>query len=145
MALNSVLSWFVKKRIHQIELFKKYPIEVQNELLMRLIKSAQHTEWGVKYNYKEISNLEEYKKRFPVQRYKDVLPYVERMQEGSHNLLWANEIKWFAKSSGTTSGKSKFIPVSHESLEDCHFKGGKDLLPPITNVFPLCASALGCL
>ena len=60
MALNSVLSWFVKKRIHQIELFKKYPIEVQNELLMRLIKSAQHTEWGVKYNYKEISNLEEY-------------------------------------------------------------------------------------
>lgn len=128
MALNSVISWFVKKRIHQIELFKKYPIEVQDELLMRLVRSAQHTEWGNKYNYKDISNVEEYRNRFPIQRYEDVLPYVMRMQEGRQNLLWANEIKWFAKSSGTTSGKSKFIPVSHESLEECHFKGGKDLL-----------------
>lgn len=128
MALNSVISWFVKKRIHQIELFKKYPIEVQDELLMRLVRSAQHTEWGVKHNYKDIKNAQEYRNRFPVQRYEDVLPYVLRMQEGRQNLLWANEIKWFAKSSGTTSGKSKFIPVSHESLEECHFKGGKDLL-----------------
>jgi len=128
MALNSVISWFVKKRIHQIELFKKYPIEVQDELLMRLIRSAQYTEWGNKYNYKDISTVEEYKSRFPVQRYKDVLPYVLRMQEGRQNLLWPNEIRWFAKSSGTTSGKSKYIPVSYESLEECHFKGGKDLL-----------------
>ena len=128
MALNSVISWFVKKRIHQIELFKKYPFEVQNELLMRLVKSAQHTEWGSQYGYKDIQNVNEYRERFPVQRYKDVLPYVIRMQEGRQNLLWANEIKWFAKSSGTTSGKSKYIPVSHESLEECHFKGGKDLL-----------------
>ena len=128
MALNSVLSWFVKKRIHQIELFKKYPIEVQDELLMRLIKSAQYTEWGNKHGYKDISTIQEYKNRFPVQRYEDVLPYVLRMQKGRQNLLWPNEIRWFAKSSGTTSGKSKFIPVSYESLEDCHFKGGKDLL-----------------
>lgn len=128
MALNSVLSWFVKKRIHQIELFKKYPIEVQDELLLRLIKSAQYTEWGNKHGYKDISSLEDYKNRFPVQRYEDVLPYVLRMQKGRQNLLWPNEIRWFAKSSGTTSGKSKFIPVSYESLEECHFKGGKDLL-----------------
>ena len=128
MALNSVLSWFVKKRIHQIELFKKYPIEVQDELLMRLIKSAQYTEWGNKHGYKDISTIQDYKNRFPVQRYEDVLPYVLRMQKGRQNLLWPNEIRWFAKSSGTTSGKSKFIPVSYESLEDCHFKGGKDLL-----------------
>lgn len=128
MALNSVISWFVKKRIHQIELFKKYPIEVQDELLMRLIKSAQHTEWGKQYGYKDIVSPSEFRKRFPVQRYADVLPYVERMKEGRHNLLWGNEIRWFAKSSGTTSGRSKFIPVSHESLEECHYKGGKDLL-----------------
>jgi hypothetical protein len=128
MALNSVLSWFVKKRIHQIELFKKYPIEVQDELLLRLIKSAQYTEWGNQYGYKDITSVEDYKSRFPVQRYADVLPYVLRMQKGRQNLLWPNEIRWFAKSSGTTSGKSKFIPVSYESLEECHFKGGKDLL-----------------
>lgn len=128
MALNSVISWFVKKRIHQIELFKKYPMEVQNELLMRLIKSAQHTEWGIKYDYKNISSVSEYKSRFPIQRYEDVLPYVKRMQSGRQNLLWANEIRWYAKSSGTTSGKSKYIPISFESLEECHFKGGKDLL-----------------
>jgi len=128
MALNSVLSWFVKKRIHQIELFKKYPFEVQDELLMRLVKSAQYTEWGNLHDYKDIKSYSDYKNRFPVQRYKDVLPYVERMKQGRQNLLWPNEIKWFAKSSGTTSGKSKFIPVSYESLEECHFKGGKDLL-----------------
>jgi hypothetical protein len=128
MALNSVLSWFVKKRIHQIELFKKYPFEVQDELLMRLVKSAQYTEWGNLHDYKSIKSYSDYKSRFPVQQYKDVLPYVERMKQGRQNLLWPNEIKWFAKSSGTTSGKSKFIPVSYESLEECHFKGGKDLL-----------------
>ena len=127
MALNSVISWFVKKRIHQIELFKKYPIEVQDELLMRLIRSAQYTEWGNKHNYKDISSVEEYKSRFPVQRYEDVLPYVLRMQEGRQNLLWPNEIRWFAKSSGTTretlalsSSDSSGLAAAHASCVVFH-------------------------
>ena len=137
MALNSVLSWFVKKRIHQIELFKKYPHEMQDEILMRIVKQAQHTEWGERYSYKDVRDPDEFRKLFPVQRYADILPYVERMKEGRQNLLWGNEIKWYAKSSGTTSGRSKYIPVSYESLEDCHFKGGKDLLSLYFNSNPM--------
>ncbi len=128
MSVNSVISWIIKKRIYQIGLFKKYPNEVQDELLMELIRSAQYTEWGKAHDYKNISSPEEYRKSVPIQRYKDVLPFIDRMKLGEHNILWHNEIKWFAKSSGTTSGRSKYIPVSLESLEDCHFKAGKDLL-----------------
>jgi hypothetical protein len=128
MPLNSVISWIIKKRIYQIGLFKKYPNEVQEEVLMRMMRSAQYTEWGKMHDFKSIFSPEDFRKSAPIQRYKDVLPFIERMQNGEHNILWHNEIKWFAKSSGTTSGRSKYIPISMESLEDCHFKGGKDLL-----------------
>lgn len=128
MALNSVFSWFMKKRFHQIELFMKYPVEVQNELFERLIDTAKDTEWGRKYDYAGIRSQKTYHDRVPLQTYEDVKPYVSRLQKGEQNLLWPTEINWFAKSSGTTSDKSKFIPVSREALEGCHYKGGKDLL-----------------
>jgi hypothetical protein len=136
MAVNPVISWIVKKRIHQIGLFKTYPIEVQNELLMRMVKAARYTEWGKKYGYGDISSTKEFSQRFPVQRYEDLLPYIERMKNGEQNVLWHNEIKWFAKSSGTTSQRSKFIPVSLEALEECHYKGGKDLVSLYFHNYP---------
>ncbi|MFD2148588.1 GH3 auxin-responsive promoter family protein [Mucilaginibacter antarcticus] len=125
---NSVFTWFMKKRIHQIELFMKYPNEVQEEWFEQLISRAENTEWGKKHGYKSITNLNEYKERVPIQTYDTLKPYIERMLKGEQNVLWPSEIRWFAKSSGTTSDRSKFIPVSEESLEECHFKGGKDLL-----------------
>src|SRR6201996_4182066 len=125
---NSVFTWFMKKRIHQIELFMKYPNEVQEEWFEQLLNRAENTEWGKKYHYKSISNLAEFKQRVPIQTYDTLKPYIERMLKGEQNVLWPSEIRWFAKSSGTTSDRSKFIPVSEESLEECHFKGGKDLL-----------------
>src|SRR6201996_2051202 len=125
---NSVFTWFMKKRIHQIELFMKYPNEVQEEWFEQLITRAENTEWGKKYQYKNISNLAEFKQRVPIQTYDTLKPYIERMLKGEQNVLWPSEIRWFAKSSGTTSDRSKFIPVSEESLEECHFKGGKDML-----------------
>ena len=128
MALNSVFSWFMKKRYHQIELFMKYPIEVQNELFERLIKSSKSTEWGRKYDYITIKSQTSFRERIPLQTYEELKPYVSRLKRGEQNLLWPTEINWFAKSSGTTSDKSKYIPVSREALEDCHYKGGKDLL-----------------
>lgn len=106
----------------------KYPIEVQNELFERLIESSTNTEWGRKYDYASIRSQMSFRDRVPLQTYEDLKPYVSRMQQGEQNLLWPTEINWFAKSSGTTSDKSKYIPVSREALEDCHFKGGKDLL-----------------
>ncbi len=126
--INSVLSWIVKQRVHQIELFMKYPHEVQFDWFTRLISAAKNTEWGRKYDYKSITYMDDYKNRVPLNDYESMKPIIERLRKGEQNLLWPTEIKWFAKSSGTTSDKSKFIPVSMESLEECHFKGGKDLL-----------------
>ncbi len=134
--LNAVISWIIKKRIHQIELFMKYPHDVQNEWFKKLIVSAKDTEWGMKYDYKSISKPDIFKERVPVNDYNSLKPYITRLMKGSQNLLWNTDIKWFAKSSGTTSDKSKFIPVSEESLEECHFKGGKDMLSIYCNNFP---------
>ncbi len=126
--LNSLFTWIMKKRIHQIELFMKYPHDVQEEWFQSLIATAEATEWGRKYDYTSILTPEEYKNRVPIQDYDDVKGYVERMIKGEQNLLWPTDVKWFAKSSGTTSDRSKFIPVSMEALEDCHYQGGKDML-----------------
>jgi len=128
MPFNSIFSWLIKKRIHQIELFMKYPVEVQTEQFQKLISTASETEWGKKFGYSSIHNYNDFKNRVPLQDYESLKPYVDRLLKGEQNLLWPNEVKWFAKSSGTTNDKSKFIPVSREALEECHYKGGKDLL-----------------
>jgi hypothetical protein len=126
--VNSIAAWFLKKRFHQIELFLKYPNEVQNELLLDLIEEAENTEIGRKYDFQSIENYEIFKERVPISTYEDLQDVIERSRRGEQNLFWPTPIKWFAKSSGTTSSKSKFIPVSSESLEDCHYAAGKDLL-----------------
>ena len=118
----------MKKRIHQIDLFRKYPIEVQNEMLEKLLKAAVNTEWGKIYQYSTLVTYELYNQNVPLQEYEDIKPWVERLMAGEQNLLWPTETKWFAKSSGTTSDRSKLIPVTKEALEECHQKGGKDLL-----------------
>jgi len=125
---NSVISWFIRKRIHQIELFMKYPHDVQEEWLENLLRTARDTEWGLKYDYRSINSFEEYCQRVPISDYNDFKPFIDRLRQGENNILWPTEVKWFAKSSGTTSDKSKFIPVTSEALEECHMKGGKDLL-----------------
>ncbi|MGE3823725.1 MAG: GH3 auxin-responsive promoter family protein, partial [Bacteroidia bacterium] len=111
MKISSLVSWLMKKRMHQIELFMKYPHDVQAEWLMKLVNSAQNTEWGKSYDYKSIRNRETFKKRVPIQDYEDIKPFVKRLMDGEQNILWNTDIKWFSKSSGTTSDKSKFIPV----------------------------------
>ncbi|KAB1063444.1 GH3 auxin-responsive promoter family protein [Salibacter halophilus] len=118
----------MKKRYHQIELFMKYPHEVQAEWFNELIDSGSETEWGKKHDYASLRSLADFKKAVPVSDYDGLKPYIERIMKGEQNVLWPTEIKWFAKSSGTTSDKSKFIPISKESLEDCHYKGGKDMI-----------------
>ena len=130
---NSIFSWVIKKRIHDIEFFKQFPQEVQDEGLQKLIDTAKDTEWGKRYNYSSISSLEEYKARVPIQDYESLRNDILRVKNGEQNILWPSEIKWFAKSSGTTTDKSKYIPVSKESLYDCHYKGGKDLLSMYCN------------
>lgn len=134
--VNSLFTWYMKKRVHQIELFMKYPLDVQEEWFHELITTASDTEWGRHYDYNSIDTPEQFKDRVPIQSYDTLKPYIERMLKGEQNILWPTEIKWFAKSSGTTSDRSKFIPVSEESLQECHFKGGKDLLSIFCNNRP---------
>lgn len=125
---NSIASWWLKKRFYQMELFLKYPEEVQVELLNQLIITARNTDIGKKYGFETITNYELFRNNVPISKYEDIEPYIERSRRGEHNVFWPTPIRWFAKSSGTTNAKSKFIPVSTESLEDCHFKAGKDML-----------------
>lgn len=126
--VNSIASWLLKKRYHQIELFLKYPAEVQEEVMFKLLTIAKDTEVGRKYDFASITNYKEFAERLPIVSYEEVEPFIERTRKGEQNIFWPTSIKWFAKSSGTTNAKSKFIPVSTEALEDCHYKSGKDLL-----------------
>jgi hypothetical protein len=134
--LTSIISWVNVKRLHQIELFMKYPFDVQQEIFGKLIEQAVRTTWGIQYGYDSISSIKDYQERVPISTYDDVKPYINRLRDGEQNLLWPTEIKWFAKSSGTTSDKSKFIPVSFEALEECHFRGGKDVIAFYTQQKP---------
>ena len=133
---NSIMGWFLKLRIPQIEHFMKEPLAVQEEIFKNLIESARDTEWGMVHDYKGIKSIADYKERVPVSSYDDLKPYVDRIMKGEQNVLWPTEITWFAKSSGTTADRSKFIPVSSEALEDCHFKAGRDVMALYFQQYP---------
>lgn len=111
-----------------MELFLKYPHEVQEELLFSLIKSAEATQIGKKYDFSSVKNYTTFSERVPIASYEELEPLIELTRKGEQNVFWHSNIKWFAKSSGTTNAKSKFIPVSAEALENCHYKASKDLL-----------------
>jgi len=134
--INSVVKWLNFKRIYQIQLYRDYPLDIQNEVLFSLINSARETEWGKAHDYEKIITREDFQKAVPLQSYNDIKPFVERLREGEKNLLWPGEVKWFAKSSGTTSDKSKFIPVTKESLDDCHMRGPKDVFAQFIKNYP---------
>ncbi len=134
--VNSVIKWLNFKRIYQIELYSKYPFEIQREVLFQLLESARNTEYGRLHQFENIFSVEDFQKMLPLQTYEEVKPWVEKLRQGEKNLLWPGETKWFAKSSGTTCDKSKFIPVTKDSLENCHFRGGRDVLALYVRNYP---------
>jgi len=134
--LNSIFSWLNTKRLHQIDLFRQFPFEVQQEMLFKLISKAKNTEYGVQYDFDSIKEIKDFQERLPILDYEGIKPFIDKHREGEQNILWPEKIKWFAKSSGTTANKSKFIPVSNEALEECHFRGGRDILTLYTSQYP---------
>lgn len=134
--LNYILKEALKRRVKGIQHFMDHPHEVQNQIFKDLLSKAKNTEWGKQYGYADIRHYEDYKLNVPVSPYETIFPYIERMMKGEQNILWPTQIDWFSKSSGTTNAKSKFIPVSKESLYGCHYKGGKDLLGLYFHNFP---------
>lgn len=125
---SRLVSWILRNRIEGIWHASMYPEETQEKLLRNLIHDSRDTEWGRKYGYASIKNPQQFSDRVPLQDYETLKPFIKRMMKGEQNILWRSEISWFAKSSGTTSDRSKFIPVSKEGLSGCHFKGGRDLM-----------------
>lgn len=125
--LSGIYSWFFKRRMEEILFFHKEPYGVQEKQLHYLIDTAKDTYWGKQHGYGSIKALEHFKQQVPIQEYNDAFPFIERAMKGEADVLWPGIVKWFAKSSGTTHAKSKFIPVTQESLDDTHFKGGKDM------------------
>jgi GH3 auxin-responsive promoter len=134
--LSSAISKLARMRLWRIENWSNHPVAVQREVLQHLVTAAQYTEFGRKYHFSRLFSLKEFKKHVPIQGYDDIKGYINRMMEGEENILWNTPVNWFAKSSGTTSDKSKFIPISEESLQENHFKASKDLLSNYYKNFP---------
>ncbi len=134
--LSSIISKLARMRVWQITNWKNYPETSQRQVLQSLITAAQYTEFGRKYQLNTLFKVKNFKRSVPVHQYEDMQPYIERMMNGEDNVLWNEPIKWFAKSSGTTSAKSKFIPISKETLQDNHYKANKDVLSNYYKNFP---------
>jgi len=134
--ITHIANYFNRQRLRQIDFFRKNPEEVQEAVFRNLISRAARTEWGILHDYTGIKTIKQFQERIPVQEYEDLLPYIERLRKGEKNLLWPGEVKWFAKSSGTTGTRSKFIPVTRDSLYECHYQGGKDVIALYLNNRP---------
>jgi hypothetical protein len=134
--INELMSFINTGRVNEIKYFSQNGEDVQLEQFKMLIKKAQNTEFGKTYDFASIKSVETFKERIPICDYEALMPLVIRLRQGEKNLLWPGEINWFAKSSGTTSTKSKFIPISKEALNDCHFQGGRDVLVMYQNLYP---------
>lgn len=136
LLINSIIKAFFKTRLREIDHFAKYPVETQELQLKSLLYRARDTKFGIKYSYSNIKNIDGYKDIVPLQKYEELSKIIDRIRKGEQNILWPEKIIWFAKSSGTTNDKSKFIPVSNESLHKCHFQGGKDVIAIFNRNFP---------
>lgn len=134
--LSPAISRFARMRMWRIESWMQHPIAAQREVLQDLVTSAQYTDFGRKYGFDQLFTLRDFKQRVPVHEYDDIKPWIEKMMQGEEHMLWHTPIQWFAKSSGTTADKSKFIPVSEESLQDGHYKAAKDVLTLYYHNFP---------
>ena len=134
--LSKSISFLARLRYNRIHNWINHPAAAQREVLQSLISDAQYTVFGKQYNFAKMFTVKEFKERVPLSDYEQMSPYIERMMKGEENVLWNTPVSWFAKSSGTSNDKSKFIPVSEESLKENHFKASKDVLTKYYNNFP---------
>lgn len=134
--LSPIISRLARLRLWGVQNWIKYPVSAQRNVLQHLVTQAQYTEFGRKHGFSKLFTVKDFKNKVPIQEYQDIQPYIERMMAGEENILWNTPITWFAKSSGTTSARSKYIPISEETLKEVHFKASKDLLTNYYANFP---------
>ena len=125
---TSLFRWVLNSRVKKIDKYATEAEKIQRDVLKRLISTASGTEWGIKHNYASISNYEKFASAVEVQNYETLKGYIDRMRHGEKDILWKGGCKWYAKSSGTTNDKSKFIPVTPAGLQNSHYKGGADVV-----------------
>lgn len=137
--LNILIKTATARRLKQIDYFRKNPEEVQHNTLKNLVETAEKTKYGRTYKFSSFvrnNKIDIFKKNVPISTYEDIQSSIEQIRNNKTNILWPGAVKWFAISSGTTSDKSKFIPVSKAALEYCHFRGGRDLIAIYSDLFP---------
>ncbi|MDR1781127.1 MAG: GH3 auxin-responsive promoter family protein [Tannerella sp.] len=122
------VSFFYRQRQRTVESYGSSTADIQLKQLRYLLDCAAHTVIGKKYDFRSIRDYQTFANRVPLQSYETLKPLIERMINGERDVLWRAKTKWFAKSSGTTNNKSKFIPVTPEILDMCHYRGGYDTL-----------------
>ena len=126
--ISPTISRLARLRHWRIEEWVANPIGIQREVLQDLVTHGQNTYFGRKYGFNQLFDTRQFKAAVPIHEYSDIKPYIDRIMKGEQNILWNTPVNWFAKSSGTTSDKSKFIPITTESLENCHYQAAKDVL-----------------
>jgi hypothetical protein len=142
--LNPAIKGYMKLRNSAIDNFILHPYETQTKVFNHLMANAQYTEFGKQYNFSKLNGFKDFAQTVPVSDYDSLKPYINKvLEEGQQQVLWNSDISWFAKSSGTTSDKSKFIPVSKEALDQCHYKAGLDVLALYYRNFPSSALLSG--
>ncbi|MDD3687675.1 MAG: GH3 auxin-responsive promoter family protein, partial [Bacteroidales bacterium] len=134
--INSLVGLINYSRLSEIDYFRKNPFEVQESVLNQLLEAGRHTEIGKLYGLESIRSALEFSVKMPIHDYDALKPYITKVMNGEEDIIWPGEIKWFAKSSGTTSDRSKFIPITRESLEDCHLRSGKDIFLLYADRYP---------
>ncbi len=137
--VNSAFNWYYKKRYKEIEHIIENPHVAQKQIFDTLIESARNTEWGKLHDFRSIRTPKDFQSNVPVQDYESLKPFIQRMMEGEKDILWPGKVETFSKSSGTTSAKSKFIPVSQVNFDNCHIKGTWDTMTIIYDQIPDCS------
>ncbi|MFI3331195.1 MAG: GH3 auxin-responsive promoter family protein [Rikenellaceae bacterium] len=113
-------------RRKKIDFFRRNPIQVQQQQFEWLVKRLKNTSFGSEHGISSNCSLSDFQNKIEVQDYSGFQPYIERIQRGEKNVLWDSKVRWFAKSSGTTDSKSKYIPVTNQMLMGSHKQGPKD-------------------
>ena len=126
MSITSIIRPIFKPRCHELDLYQAEAETLQRNVLTRLLGKAVHTEWGTAHGYRKGLSYEDFARQTPLSTYEELKGFIDRMRHGEENVLWPGRVKWYAKSSGTTNDKSKFIPVSKDGLHDTHYAGGTD-------------------
>ena len=126
MSITSLLGGVFKSRQTHIEAYTHNSEEIQRRVMTHLVQQGQRTQYGKTWGMNNVRTYEDFANRMPVTTYEELKEPIDRMRHGEADVLWPGVVKWFAKSSGTTNDKSKFIPVSTDGLKNIHYKGGKD-------------------